>query len=261
MVEAARVAAGAALVVAAFTAERWLAVPLVAAGVAVGLGPLRRLTPPGTLRAAPGLPAVVASRGLLTFAFFGTDTFVPYALHSGRGRSLFAGSVAVTAGTLAWTAGAWVQDRWITRTGEAWFVRAGYLLLLPGIGLVALGALPDAGPFWLIPVGWALGGLGIGLGYAAHSQLTLRCAPAAEYGAATASLQLSDNLGVALGTGAVGVVVTLGDELGWPPGNAVALALMIAAAAAVVGLTVSSRLPARAHTPRSEPSAEVSGIP
>jgi MFS family permease len=248
MVEATRVAAGAALVVAAFTASRWLAVPMVAAGVIVGLGPLRRLTPPGTLRAAPGLPAVIASRGLLTFAFFGTDTFVPYALHSGRGTSVFAGSVAVTLATLAWTAGAWLQDRWISRTGEAAFIRVGYLVLLPGIAVVAVAALPDAVPFWLIPVGWTLGGLGIGLAYAAHSQLTLRCAPAAEYGAATASLQLLDNLGVAVGTGAVGVVVTLGDDLGWPPGDAVATALAIAAAAAAVGLVVSGRLPARAPT-------------
>ena len=79
MVEAVRVAAGAALIVASFTASRWLLVPGVVGGVLIGFGPLSRLTPPGTLRARPGLPSVVLSRGLLTFAFFGTDTFVPYA--------------------------------------------------------------------------------------------------------------------------------------------------------------------------------------
>ena len=72
--------------------------PAIVGGVLVGLGPLRRLTPPGTLRGAAGLPAVVLSRGLLTFAFFGTDTFVPHALTDGRGTSTFAGSIAVTAG-------------------------------------------------------------------------------------------------------------------------------------------------------------------
>ena len=66
-----------------------------------------------------------------------------------------------------------------------------------------------------------------------------------EYGAATSSLQLSDNLGVALGTGAVGVVVTLGSDLGWPAGDAVAVALTVPAAVAVLGLAVSARLPAR----------------
>jgi hypothetical protein len=60
---------------------------------------------------------------------------------------------------------------------------------------------------------------------------------------------LFDNLGVAVGTGAVGVIVTLGDDLGWPPGDAVAAALTIAAAAAAVGLVVSGRLPARAPAP------------
>jgi MFS family permease len=245
MVEAVRVAAGAALVVASFTTSRWLLVPGIVGGLLVGLAPLTRLTPPGTLRARPGLPSVILSRGLLTFAFFGTDTFVPYALTSGRGATLFAGSIAVTLAVLAWTGGAWCQDRWITRTGEAFFIRLGYAVLLPGIVVVAIAALPHLAPLWMIHVGWAVGGLGIGLAYAAHSQLTLRSAPANEYGAATASLQLFDNLGVALGTGAVGVIVTLGHDLGWAPGDAVSAALTIPAAIAGVGLLVSGRLPAR----------------
>ena len=256
MIEAVRVAAGAALVVASFTASRWLLVPGIVGGVLVGVGPLARLTPAGTLRARPGLPAVIASRGLLTFAFFGTDTFVPYALTSGRGTSPFAGSIAVTVATIAWTAGTWIQDHWIARTGEALFVRLGFVVLLPGIATVAVAALPDLLPFWLIHVGWAAGGLGMGLGYAAHSQLTLRSAPPNEYGAATSALQLSDNLGIALGTGAVGVVVTLGDDLGWPAGDAVAVALVIAAAAAALGLLTSRRLPPRAS---SEPEGAPSG--
>ena len=243
LVEAARVAAGAALVISSLTASRWLLVPGVVAGLLIGLGPLSRLTPPGTLRARPGLPSVILSRGLLTFAFFGADTFVPYALHSGRGESVFVGSVAVTAATLSWTIGTWTQDRWIGRTGEAYFVRMAYTVLVPAIVVVALGAVPGFLPWWVIPVGWAFGGLGIGLGYAAHSQLTLRCAPADSYGAATASLQLLDNLGIALGTGAAGVVVTLGDDVGWSPGDAAALAFGVTAAVAAVGLVVSRRLP------------------
>ncbi len=244
MVEAVRVAAGASLVVAGCTASRWLLVPGLVAGLLVGLAPLRRLTPAGTLRARPGLPAVIASRGLLTFAFFGTDTFVPYALTTGRDRSGFDASIAVTAATLAWTAGAWCQDRWISRTGEAAFIRTGYLVLTPAIVVVAIAALPDAVPFWVLYIGWAFGGLGMGLAYSAHAQLTLRSATADGYGAATASLQLLDNLGVALGTGAVGVVVTLGDDVGWAPGDAVALALVLPAAVAALGVLVSRRLPA-----------------
>jgi MFS family permease len=243
MVEAVRVASGAALVVASFTASRWLLVPGIIGGLVVGFAPLKRLTPPGTLRGRPGLPSVILSRGLLTFAFFGTDTFIPYALTNGRGATVFAGSVAVTLATLAWTAGAWCQDRWISKTGEAVFIRLGYMVLLPSIVIVAIAALPDVGPFWMIHIGWAAGGLGIGLAYAAHAQLTLRSASTNEYGAATASLQLLDNLGVALGTGAVGVVVTLGDDLGWPAGEATSMALAIPAAVAGLGVLISMRLP------------------
>ena len=257
LVEAARVASGAAVIVAGFTASRWLLVPAMIGGLLVGVGPLRRLTPPGTLRGAPGVPAVILSRGLLTFAFFGTDTFVPHALTSGRGTSTFAGSIAVTLATLAWTTGAWVQERWIVRTGEELFVRIGYLVLAPGIAIVAAAAIPDLVPFWIIHVGWAVAGLGMGLAYAAHAQAVLRCSPAERYGSATASLQLLDNLGVALGTGAVGVVVTTGDDLGWDPGRTVAVALVGPIVVALVGAVLSRRFPARRHrTTKRDPSTQ-----
>lgn len=259
--EAGRVAAGAAVIVAALEASWWLIGPGVVVGLLVGLGPLRRLAPPGALRAAPGLPAVVLSRGLLTFAFFGADTFVPYALTSGRGRSTFSGSVSVTLATLAWTAGAWLQERSITRTGERYFVRLGFAVLTLGVVVLALGAPPDLLPFWTIHVGWSLGGLGMGLAYAAHSQQTLRLAPPGEDGAATAAMQLFDNLGVALGTGAVGVLVSFGDAAGWAPGNAVAVAVALAAAAAAAGIMVARRLDGgRASTTASDaPSTAPAG--
>jgi MFS family permease len=256
MVDAVRVAAGAALVVASLTAPRWLLVPGVGAGLLVGYGPLGRLTPPGTRRGAPGVPAVILTRGLLTFAFFGTDTFVPFALTSGRGRSLLAGSIAVTSATLAWTIGAWCQARLVRRTGEAHFIRLGLGVLAPAIVVVALAARPGGLAFWLIAAGWGAGGFGIGLAYSAQSQLVLRSAAANEYGAATASLQVLDNLGVALGTGAVGVVVTTGHDAGWAAGDAVAAGLAVAAAVAALGLVVSRGLPGGAVTGSADTSSD-----
>jgi MFS family permease len=243
LVEAVRVAVGAALVVAGLTFDRWLLVPAVVTGVAIGLGSLRRLTPAGTLRGAPGLPAVIASRGLITFVFFGLDAFVPYALTSGRYRSTFTASIAVTVVTVSWTAGAWIQQRWIGRLGEAWFVRAGYLLLAPGVAVAAIASLPDGLPFWLVHVGGTVAGLGMGLAYSAHAQLTFRSVDDGEVGAATASLQLCDNLGIALGTGVVGAVVAFGDDVGWAAGAAVAIAWMIPVGVAGLGALLSRRLP------------------
>jgi MFS family permease len=243
LVEAVRVAVGTALLVSGLTFDRLFLVPAVAVGLVIGLGPLRRLTPPGTLRAAPGLPAVIASRGAITFVFFGLDAFVPYALTSGRDRSTLMASVAVTLTTVSWTIGAWIQQRWIAGLGEAWFVRTGYLLLAPGVGLAAVAALLDGAPFWLIHVGGVGAGLGMGFAYSAHAQLTFRSVDEREVGAATASLQLCDNLGIALGTGVVGAVVALGDDLGWAPGAAVAIAWVVPVAVAASGAMLSRRLP------------------
>ena len=72
---------------------------------------LRRVLPPGALRARPGLPATVVSRGLLTFAFFGADVYLPLTVQSARHASPTVTGVAITAATLSWTAGAWVQAR------------------------------------------------------------------------------------------------------------------------------------------------------
>ncbi len=199
---------------------------------------------------------MIASRGVLTFAFFATDAFVPFAVTTGRGASSLAGGVAVTVGTVAWTAATWVQQRFIGRMGEAWFVRTGYLLLAPGIALVAAAAIPELLPFWLIHVGATVAGFGMGLAYSAHAQLALRSVPEVEVGSTTASLQLTDNLGIALGTGAVGAMVAFGDETGWLVGDAVAVALIVPACVAAIGVWLASRLPGAPVAPVARVGAD-----
>src|SRR6266700_1577986 len=81
LLDAVRVSAGAGLLLAGLTGRSIpLAVGLAAAGLLVGVRPLLRLLPAGTLRARRGLSMAVLSRGMLTFAFFGTDTYVPLAI-------------------------------------------------------------------------------------------------------------------------------------------------------------------------------------
>lgn len=251
LVEAIRVAVGAAIVVGALTADLWLLLPGAIAGAIVGLRPLSRLTPPGTLRGSAGLPAAIASRGVLTFAFFGLDAFIPFALTNGRDRSTLAGSVAVTVVTVSWTVATWIQDRWIVRLGEALFIRVGFGVLASGIVTAAAGALPGLVPFWFIHLGGGLAGFGMGLAYAAHSQLALRSAEEHSVGSTTASLQLFDNLGIALGTGVVGAIVTFGDGAGWRSGDATATAWVLSATVALGGVLLASRLPQKLVRPRA----------
>jgi MFS family permease len=239
------VAAGAGLVLAGLTSRSLLAgAALVAAGLLVGLPPLRGLVPPGTLRARPGLPVAVLSRGLLTFAFFGADTYVPLAITSVRGRSTAVASLAVTAATLAWTAGAWVQERKAASWPGRRLIRAGFLIVAAGIGFQLAALFPDV-PVAVGVAGWAVGGFGIGLAYSPVSLIVLGEAPSGQEGAASASLQLADTLGVALGAGLGGVLVAVGAAAGRPPWAGIAGAYALTAAVALLAAVLARRIPSR----------------
>jgi MFS family permease len=239
------VAAGTGLVLAGLTSRSPLVgALLVAAGLAVGVVPLRGLLPPGTLAARAGLPVTVLSRGLLTFAFFGADTYVPLAITSVRGRSTAVASLAVTAATLAWTAGSWVQERKAADWPGRRLIRAGLLIVVAGIACQAAALLPSV-PLAVAVAGWAVGGLGIGLAYSPISLLVLGEAPGGQEGAASASLQLAENLGVALGAGLGGVLVAAGAAAGWPPGAGIAGAFALTAAVALLAVVLARRVPRR----------------
>ena len=104
------VAVGAGMVtVGLTTGQIGPTVSLTTGGLLIGIVALRRLTPPGTLVARPILPAAILLRGVLTFAFFAVDAFVSLTLVTWRGLSATEAGIALTASTVAWTAGAWIQ--------------------------------------------------------------------------------------------------------------------------------------------------------
>ena len=210
-------AAGAGVVLAGLTSRSALTgALLVAAGLAIGLIPLRGLLPPGTLTARPGLPVAVLSRALLTFAFFGADTYVPLAITSVRGQSTVVASIAVTAATLAWTAASWVQERKAADWPGRRLIRSGFLIVAAGIAC-EVAALFPAVPVAVGVAGWAVGGFGIGLAYSPISLIVLGEAKSGQEGAASSSLQLAETLGVALGAGLGGALVAAGAAAGWRP--------------------------------------------
>ena len=90
------------------------ALSIAAAGFLLGIPAMQRLLPPGTLRAAPGMPATVATMGLLNLAFFGVDAFVPLGLVEVRGTSVPFAGFALTAATITWSTGSWIQARTAT---------------------------------------------------------------------------------------------------------------------------------------------------
>jgi len=215
-------------------------VPLMLAGAAVGVPGLRRLLPEGTLAARRGLPATILLRGLLTFTFFGADAYVTLTITAVRHRSPVVAGIAVTGATLACTAGAWIQ----ARLSESWegrrLVRAGLVIVLAGIAGMVL-VLQPAVPVAVGLAAWTVAGLGMGLGYAPISLMMLRMAPPGREGRASASLNLADVLGTAIGIGVGGaaVAVAAGRELRL----GIAAAFAVTAAMGVIALVLTRRLP------------------
>jgi MFS family permease len=202
---------------------------------------LRRLTPPRNLSARPGLSATILSRSLLTCCFFAGDVYVPYAIVTVRHAPTALAALALTASTLTWTAGSWVQARFIARWGPRRLVRPGVCLVAIGLGVMCVVVLLSVPPA-LGVVAWALAGAGIGTAYSPLSVTTLDRAAAGEEGRATSALQLCDVLGQALGTGVAGAIVAAAaSRIGHGPG--VALAFSFAVAVALTGVIVGARLP------------------
>jgi MFS family permease len=245
LLDAARVAVGAGMLLSGLTSRSpLLAVPLAAAGLLVGLRPLLRLLPAGTLRARRGLPVAILSRGLLTFAFFGADTYVPLTITAVKGHSTAVASIAVTAATLTWTAGAWVQERRAATWSSRRLVRTGLATVVAGIAGVAVSLL-DPVPVSVAIAGWGIAGFGIGLAYSPISVTVLGLAPAGRQGRASAQLQLSDTLGTALGAGLGGVLIATGAAAAWPQWVGLAGVFAMTGAVALASLELARRLPDR----------------
>jgi hypothetical protein len=149
--------------------------------------------------------------------------------------------IALTAGTIAWTTGAWIQERMVLRVGAAPLVRNGFLLV--AIGIAGMGVvLAEAVPAWLCVPAWGIAGLGIGMAYSSISLTVLRHAPAGSEGATASSMQLADILGSALGIGLGAVAVAAAVAGLGGPLVGVAVTDGMAWALAIAGVFVASRL-------------------
>src|SRR6266704_1546266 len=102
-----------------------LALVLILPGLAIGILSLRSVLPTGTMRVKVGLPAAIATIGLLSLAFFGGEAFLPLTLISIRGQNTIIAGIALTAATLSWTAGSWLQANLAPQQGRRMLVMIG----------------------------------------------------------------------------------------------------------------------------------------
>jgi MFS family permease len=244
--QALALAAGTGLFLAALGLDAPLLLAfVVVAGLALALPAFGALMPAGTLRAARGLPSGIVVRGLLAIAFLGCDALLPLALTELRGFSVSQAGLVISAASLSWSLGSFLQarlDRLDGGKGRPRRVLAGLAVLLSGIAATTAGVVSEAIPVAVAIAGWAVAGLGIGIGYPSIGAIVLSEAPGGEEGSVSAALQLIETIGVAVFTGIGGAVIAVGLDEGWDTVTALALVFAAGAVAAVAGLAAGRRV-------------------
>jgi MFS family permease len=219
-----------------------ITVLFVALGVVVAAPALRRLLPEGTLRLRPGLPAAIVAAGLANLSFFGTDSFIPLMLTALRGLSPALAGLVLTAATITWTTGSWLQAHYAAHQSRRRMVTIGFMIMAVGIASVMALLLPVV-PALLGPVLWGVAGLGMGLAYATISLTVLETAPKGQEGTATSAMQLTNMLGTALGAGIGGAIVGSTEHNSQPSAGHMLAQFALMVVVALFGVFVARRLP------------------
>ena len=160
-------------------------------GLALLIPAFRRLTPPGTLISRPASRPAILLRGVMTFAFFSGDAYIPLLLQTWRGTPATLTGLVFTGTTIAWTVATWLQARRIDVWGPHRFVALGFACVAIGALITIPAVLP--GYSAELPSSWLPG---LGMGHVLRGDAgRARGANPTETGAASSPLRLSDILG------------------------------------------------------------------
>lgn len=172
------------------------------------------LLPRRTLRAAPGLPSVVLTRGLAAGAFFAAEAYVPYLLMERFGFTSTWAGIALMLAAFAWAGASDLQGRIGDRLGNRRIAAIGLGSIVLALVCVLLAALFGISPL-LVIVGWGFGGGGMGLLYPRLTVLTLAYSGEGDQGFNSSALSIAENTGSALAIAVAGLgVASLGGGAG-----------------------------------------------
>ena len=235
-----QLAIGVGLVLSGLSATIWIAVPAVAIGFLIGIPAASQVLPAGTFRARRGLPATVAVGLLVNFGFFIGFYFLPLLVTEVGHHSLAEAGVAISVVNVTWTAGTWCQERIDGRVSHVAQARIGALLLAGGL-IVA--ASPMLGvPLVMAYLAWAVGGAGMGIVYNTLYLTAVSGVPGGGETTAVAALQVTNRLGIALGTGLAGAAIAISATLRVPIAYGLGAAFAMAVAGALGALLLAGRM-------------------
>lgn len=172
----------------------------------------RALMPNGFLRLAPGIPAIVGMRGVVAGSFFAAEIYVPLALQEIRGTSVALSGGVLTAATITWFAGSWLQGSHKLKYSRQQVLFVGVLLTALGIALTPVAVFVPSSivvSAVVASVVWGIAAFGMGMVFPTLGVLMLDQSPDEEHARHSASLQMSDSFGVIIATAIAGSVLAL----------------------------------------------------
>lgn len=212
------------------------------AGLALLVVFVPRLLPPGTWRAARGLPAAVLLRGLTSGAYFTLEAFVPLLLNTARRVPPVQTGLAFTGAAIAWAGSSWLQGRLQGRVSRHRMVAAGALVMGAAVALAAVGTLPGL-PALTAAGAMVLAAVGMGMAAPSLTLLSLTHSPPGRQGYASSAMQTSQNLGqmAVMGVAAAVFNLFLGFGSADLPAYAAAFALLLVPSVLAAALAVRAR--------------------
>lgn len=198
---------------------------------------LTRLLPAGTLLGARGLPAVIATRGLLSASFFCAEAFIVFVLQEQWGLTPGRAGIALTLVGVVWAFASQVQARLGQRVSHTAAMRTGTALVLVGVLALGITVGLDISPV-LATASYVLAGAGMGFGYPRTSVAMLAASGEHDRGANSSALTVADSLGAALALSVTGVVFAAARSAGVDPFVSV---FAVAALIGVAGTAAAAR--------------------
>jgi len=192
---------------------RWnsaLIVVIFVATLCVTAWSTKALMPDGFLRMREGIPAIVGMRGVIAGSFFAAEIYVPLALQEIRGASVVLSGGVLTAATVTWFAGSWLQGSHKLKYLREQVLFVGVLLTSLGIGLIPVAVFAPisvTASALVASLVWGIAAFGMGLCFPTLGVLMLDQSPEDEHARHSASLQMSDSFGVIIATAIAGSVL------------------------------------------------------
>lgn len=215
-----------------------------AVALAVAWVSLGRLLPRGSRLAARGLPAVVATRGLLAAMFFCAEAYIVYVLQEHWGLSAGRAGIALTCVGVVWATASQVQARLGERVSHSRAMVTGTTIVLLGLAALAGSVLAQesgARPSAVFPVAaYVLAGAGMGFAYPRTGVAMLEASTDRDRGFNSSALSIADSLGAALALAVAGAAFAAAERAGSDPFLVV---FTLAAIGAVLGVVAASRTP------------------